>query len=101
MIKELKKAGSALNISLDGWPRDKNTGHEQIKVASSLIDDALPYVPRAARRRMKQINKKLRRAVREFSDTRYDALDPVSDLYSDIQVIIISLNQVEKNLHWE
>ena len=101
MIKELKKAGSALSVSLSGWPHGKNVGHEQIKVASSLIDDALPFVPRASRRRMKQINKKLNKAVREFSDARYDTLDHVWDLYSDIQVIIVSLHQVEKNLHWE
>jgi hypothetical protein len=101
ITKDLRKAGSVLSANLGSWPLRKNDGHAQIKVASSLIDGALPFVPRASRRSMAQINKKLIKAAREFSDTRYDMPDAVWDLYSDIQVIITSLNQVEKNLNWE
>jgi hypothetical protein len=99
--KELQKAGSALSASLDNWPARKNDGHERIKVASSLIEDAIPFVPRANRRKMAQINKKLTVAARDFPDIRYDSPDAVWDLYSDIQVVITRLNQVEKNLNWE
>lgn len=99
--KDLRKAGSSLNESLAGWPTRKNIGHQQIKVASSLIDDALPFIPRASRRRIKLINKKLIKAARDFSELRYDSPNSVWDLYSDIQVVITSLNQVEKNLNWE
>jgi hypothetical protein len=101
IIKELQKAGSALSTSLGNWPARKNDGHGHIKVGSSLIDSAIPFVPRASRRKIVQINKKLSTAVRQFSDSRYDRQDPVWDLYSDIQVVITSLNQVEKNLNWE
>jgi len=99
--KELQKAGSALNTSLNNWPVSKNTGHGQIKVASSLIDDAITFIPRASRKKIVEINGKLSKAVHEFSQARYDTPDAVWDLYSDIQVAITSLNQIEKNLNWE
>ena len=101
ITKDLSKAGSTLNKELAGWPANKNGGHEQIKVASSLIDDALPFVPRNSRGRIKVINKKLKVASRDFYNLHYDSPDAVWDLYSDIQVVIVSLNQIEKDLKWE
>ncbi|WP_208279768.1 hypothetical protein [Massilia oculi] len=99
--KDLRKAGSELNKHLTNWPNHKTNGHQQIKIAASLIDGALPLIPRSARRESKAIKKKLAQASRDFHSLTYDYPNIVWDLYSDIQVVIVNLDQIEKNLKWE
>lgn len=101
IILELEQSGSALNKALAGWPTQRNDAHSQIKVASSLIQSALQFVPNPTKRRAKFTQKKLETAARKFTEREYNNAGAVWDLYSDIQSTIVSLNQVNRNLNWE
>ncbi|HEY0884172.1 MAG TPA: hypothetical protein VGE20_02760 [Ramlibacter sp.] len=101
IIKELQKTGSTLNGNLEAWPARKNDARAQIKVASSLIQSALPFVQGDVRKHIRDAHSKLAIATRSFDDARYDSPDLAWDLYSDIQLIITSLNQSVRTLNWE
>ncbi|WP_448677286.1 hypothetical protein [Delftia acidovorans] len=101
IISELEKYGSALNKSLNEWPAQKNAAHHHIKVAASLIQSAVQFLPNPARKKAKTMQEKLEAAAKTFTYSKYDRADSVWDLYSDIQSIIVSLKQAARNMNWE
>lgn len=101
IISELEKSGSALNKSLNDWPAQKNSAHSQIKVAASLIQSTVEFLPNPIRKKAKIMHEKFEAAAKAFAHKKYDHADSVWDLYSDIQSIIVSLNQAARNMNWE
>lgn len=101
LVRDLEKAGSALNASLDGWPLRRNDARSQIKIAASLLHSATSILPKEERRIASAANEKLRAAAERFDRPEFEQADPVWDLYSDVQSTITSLKQVSKNLKWE
>ena len=101
LIKELSKAGSALNIHLGQWEKQRNEARGQIKIAAALIKSALTMLPKPEKSELELIHKKLVDAAQHFSDEEYSNIDAGWDLYSDIQSCITSMNQVTKNMKWE
>lgn len=101
IITELEKSGSALNKALDGWPARRNDAQSHIKIAASLIQSTLQFVPNPTKKQAKLTHKKLETAAKTFTESKYDSAGAVWDLYSDIQSVIVSLNQATRNLNWE
>ena len=101
IITELEQSGSALNKALDGWPARRNDAQSHIKIAASLIQSTLQFVPNPTKKQGKLIHKKLETAAKTFMEKKYDSAGAVWDLYSDIQSVIVSLNQATRNLNWE
>lgn len=101
LIKELSKAGSALNSHLGQWESQKNEARGQIKIAATLIQATLTMLPKPEKTEMERIQKKLVDATQHFPDERHSNVEAAWDLYSDIQSCITSLNQVTKNMKWE
>jgi hypothetical protein len=101
LIKELSKAGSALNTHLGQWEKQRNEARGQIKIAAALIKSALVMLPKPEKIALTLIHKKLVDAAQDFPDEKYSNIDAGWDLYSDIQSCITSLNQVTKNMKWE
>lgn len=101
LIKELSKAGSALNSHLGQWDSQRNEARGQIKIAATLIKSTLTMVPKPERTELERIQKKLVDAAQQFSDQGHSNVEAAWDLYSDIQSCITSLNQVTKNMKWE
>jgi hypothetical protein len=101
LIKELSKAGSALNSHLGQWDSRRNEARGQIKIAATLIKSTLSMLPKPERTELERIQKKLVDAGQHFSDQRHSNVEAAWDLYSDIQSCITSLNQVTKNMKWE
>lgn len=100
ILKDLQKAGSALNSTLQDWPSRKNDARSYIKVAASLLQAAIPLLPREARRSIKIAQQKLAESSTNFNDTKYNIPDEVWDIYSDIQSSITHLNQSVRSLNW-
>lgn len=101
LIKELSKAGSALNASLADWPTKRNEARGQVKIAATLLKSSFGMLPKPEKNELTQIQLKLVDAARTFSNQEYDRVEVAWDIYSDIQSSITSLNQVAKNMKWE
>ena len=101
IIKELRKAGSALNDNLAQWPSRKNDARSQVKIAASLLQSALFLVPRDARSSLETLHRRLAESARDFSDPRFNNPDVAWDVYSDVQSAITQLSQSVRNLKWE
>ncbi|MBB5858554.1 hypothetical protein [Xanthomonas arboricola] len=100
IVQDLQKAGSALNKTLEGWPNRKNDARSHIKVAASLLQAAVPLLPREARNSIKDAQKKLAESSTSFNDTKYNNPDEAWDIYSEIQSSITHLNQSVRSLSW-
>ena len=101
IVKELQKAGSALNVTLEGWPSRKNDARSHIKVAASLLQAATPLLPRDSRKVTKELHRKLAESAKNFNDQKYNLPDEAWEIYSDIQSSITHLNQSVRNLNWD
>ena len=102
LVQELQKSRSALSAHLEAWPRYKNDALSQVKIAATLIAAAIPLVPNGSRKPLKIAVKKLAVAVKQFDSTDpREGVNRAWDLYSDIQISIVHLNQAIRNLKWE
>lgn len=101
IIRDLEQAGSALSNSLGIWPAGKADAQCQIKIAASLLKSVAALLPRNERKEVIRVYEKLRIAGQEFDQPKFTQVDPVWDLYSDIQSNITSLHQTSENLKWE
>lgn len=101
IVKNLQLAGSTLNATLEAWPVRKNDARSPIKVASSLLQTALPLLPREARGSIRSVQKKLSISAKNFNDAKYDVPDEAWDIYSDIQSSITHLKQSVSDLKWD
>ena len=100
IVKDLQKAGSALNTTLEGWPSRKNDARSHIKVAASLLHAAVPLLPRDIRGTIKHAQKKLAESATNFNDAKYNTPDEAWEIYSEIQSSITHLNQSVRSLNW-
>lgn len=101
-IKDLKTVGSSLSASLNNWPTDKNTAHEQIKIAVTILISSSPIIPKRDRSTIDDTIKKLKKTKDEFhSNPQCNESNHVWDLYGDIQSCITCMSQVSKNMKWE
>jgi hypothetical protein len=101
IVKNLQATGSVLNTTLDGWPSRKNDARSPIKVAASLLQAALPLLPRDTRSSIKSVQKKLAASAKNFNDAKFDVPDEAWDIYSDIQSSITHLKQSVSDLKWD
>lgn len=101
VVRDLQKAGSALNTNLDGWPARKNDALTQVKVASVLVRSAIPLVAGDTKKQLKSIHAKLLVATQNFDSPKYQNLDAAWDLYSDVQQVITNLSQSVRTLKWD
>jgi hypothetical protein len=99
--KDLQKAGTALNTNLNDWPQHKNDARAHIKIAATLVQAAIPLLPRGDRNQLRVVLRTLTVSVKAFSEPRYDAPDAAWDIYSDIQLSITHLDQSMRNQTWE
>lgn len=101
-IKDLKTAGSNLSTSLNNWPAEKNSAHEQIKIAVTILSSSSSIIPRRDRSTIDETIKKLKLTKNEFhSNPKCTESSHVWDLYGDIQSCITCMTQVSKNMKWE
>ena len=101
IVKDLQKAGSSLNVTLEGWPLRKNDARAHIKVATSLLRVAAPLLPRDSRKIIKDLERKLAVAVTSLNEEKYNSPDVAWEIYSDIQSSIAHLSQTVRSLNWE
>lgn len=100
IVKDLKAAGSSLNRTLDDWPSQKNDARSHIKVAASLLQAAVPLLPRDARQVINASHSKLAESMKNFSDPKYSDPDEAWEIYSEIQSSITHLGQSVRSLNW-
>lgn len=100
IVKDLQKAGSALNSTLEGWPSRKNDARSHIKVAASLLQAAVPLLPRDIRVTIKRAEQKIAESATNFNDAKYNNPDEAWEIYSEIQSSITHLNQSLRSLNW-
>lgn len=100
-LEELKSSGSKLSVSLDQWPTQRHAAHEQIKISVTLLTSSRSVLPKEEKIEIDKIIKKLNTAKVEFHLQKYDDVNNVWDLYSDIQLAITSMTQLLKNIKWK
>ena len=101
ILKDLERAGSALNAQLGEWPKRKNDARAHIRVASTLIATAIPLVHAQLKPPLKTTLRVLEAAVRDFNDPKFNLPDAAWDVYSEIQSGIVHLTQAVRNSKWE
>jgi hypothetical protein len=101
VTKELAKAGSLLSSSLNQWPLERIQVHCQIKVAASLLKTAGKMLPKDEKKEVKKISMKLVNAAAKFNEPQFSDANSIWDLYSDIQSVLMSMDQLSKNIKWE
>lgn len=100
-LKDLEMARSALSVSLDQWPTQRHTAHEQIKICVAILVSSRSILPKEEKTEINKIIDKLNVATVEFLSQKYDDVKNVWDLYSDIQFGITSMSQLSKNIRWK
>ncbi len=100
-LKDLGVAGSTLSASLNQWPTQRHAAHEQIKICVTILTSSRSVLPKEEKTEINKIIDKLNVAKVEFHSQKYDDVNNVWDLYSDIQSVIASMTQLSKNIRWK
>lgn len=100
-LNDLEGSRSKLNVSLNQWPTERHIAHEQIKICVTLLTSSRSVLPKEEKREIDKIIQKLNAAKVEFHSQKYDDVNNVWDLYSDIQSAIASMTQLSKNNSWK
>lgn len=105
LIKKLKMSGSELNKYLGdthNWDSNKNKVLGEVKISCVLLKSSSKIIPSPEKRQIVDTYKKLNKiCTGGFSNATNLELQKGWDIYSDIQSIIVILEQLSLNLKWE
>lgn len=100
IVSDIEKRGSALNISINDWPKSRNEVKATIKAVDSLLNTALQFLVSPEKNEIKRIKKQINTAIKKFDTQKYKEIDAIWDVYTDIQSAIINLKQNSKTMQW-
>ena len=100
---QLEKCIKLLRPQVANWPQDKNDTLSNLASIRAILENLSQKLPRNQKQDVEQLTKKLKRKrVRFF---QYTAISNYSEedlwhIFSDIQAVITTLEQLEKDRKW-
>lgn len=103
ITRELKRTTSGLAEALKEWGNDKAPAFEIFGKIKGLLENVEPKVPKDEQKKIREFLKKLqpRKFVILKSNITELSKDKAWDLYTDLNTVITSLEQLKKDSLWD
>lgn len=103
ITRELKKATSEIAKTMKNWPKDKTPALEQFAIVKGLLENIRPKLPNEEKQNINHVLSKLQpKKFLLFQSTLSElSEDTAWDIYTDLNTIVTSLDQLAKDSKWD
>ena len=103
ITREMSKTTSDISSSLKTWSKDKNSALEQFAKLKGLLENIKPKLPSEEKKQINELLNKLQPKRYWLFKSNLSELteDMAWDLYTDLNTVVTSLEQLVKDSKWD